>query len=534
MKASRIALTAICCLLMGGCCDKAPKTAKMSPEFHVFNSQGIPGPEHLRRIRNILDREIEVKDGWLQPWIAYDSILLYSMNFLKNCPMIDTPDGPKPAYVVTSSFDPDGSFEHLNKNNQGGNAYFGMKLFRYYYPYFGDIDALRPVKDLLDAMLDYPTPDDWAWPGMVRTQDNEVPHGVYQDERLETDKAAMAAIAYLDYAMFTGETRYKEMAEHISGLLLQHTSAGNADESPLPFRVNMRTGEIQDVYTSDMIFVVELYDKLLACGTSLDKADIKSKRDLVFKWIMDYPMKNDLWSGYFEDVEKDLNNINQFAPMETARYFLNNPEANPNWKQDVLNLLALVKGRFGGVVRYGGTSICEQDVCFAEMGSHTARYASILARWAAEVGDPEAKQEAFATFALAEYSAYNTYSKPGLALNYTGIGYERAWFSDSYFDYMPHYLEGMAAWPEMIPEGADHIFGTTCMLKDVAYAPGSVKYSAFEPDGTEKIKLSFTPKVLADGKELPRSQWSFGKWRDCDNILTINRKGVTNIEIVKR
>ena len=150
------------------------------------------------------------------------------------------------------------------------------------------------------------------------------------------------------------------------------------------------------------------------------------------------------------------------------------------------------------------------------------------------MGNEEARKEALATFALAEYSAYNKYSKGDVAINSTGLGYPKCWFSDSYFDYLPHYFEGMAAMPEMIPDGTDHIFSTTCMLKDVSYTPGTVKYSALEPDGTERVKLSFTPKVLADGKDLPRSQWNFGSWSGCDNILTINRKGITNIEIIKK
>ena len=152
----------------------------------------------------------------------------------------------------------------------------------------------------------------------------------------------------------------------------------------------------------------------------------------------------------------------------------------------------------------------------------------------AETGNEAAKKEALATFALAEYSAYNKYSKGDVAINSTGLGYPKCWFSDSYFDYLPHYFEGLAAWPEMIPEGSDHIFSTTSMLKDVSYAPGSIKYTAFDPDGTERVKLSFKPKVIADGKELPKSQWTFGDWHGCDIILTINRKGVKEIEICEK
>ncbi len=482
----------------------------------------------------LLDRPVVVKDGVIQPWMDYDSLLVYSMNFLTRCDSIATPDGPKPAYLVTSKFNEDGSYpEGRNRNNQGGNAYFGMKLFRYYYPYFGDIEALRPVKNLLDRMADFLTPDDWAWPGMVRTQDNDNPDGIYLDERIETDKAAMVAMAYLDYARFTGEEKYRSLGEHISGLLLAHTGEGDEANSPLPFRINMRTGEVEEYYTSDMIFVVELYDKLLGMDTALDKADIQAKRDRLLRWIKAYPMRNGRWSGYFEDVEEALDNINQFAPMETARYYLDHPEANPDWKRDVPDLLAFVKGRFGRTVRFGGTSICEQDVCFIEMSSHTARFASVLARWAGETGDQEAKKEALASFALAEYSAYNKYSKGDVAINSTGVGYLKCWFSDSYFDYLPHYFEGMAAWPEMIPEGSDHLFQSSSMILDVSYAPGSVRYTAAEEDGTERLKLSFKPRVLSGGKPLPRSCWSFGKWRDCEGILTIRRKGIKEIEIVE-
>ena len=545
MKLFKTLLPIACMFAVAACCNE-PKTARLTPRIPIYNSQGLPGHEHTKDTQNILGHPVIVKDGWLQPWMNYDTMFVWSMNFIIDGPVYESPDGLLPGYLVTSSYGSDGSRNPdffpedriyrngANINNQGGNAYYAMKLFRYYYPYTGEIRALVPVKELLDRMAKFTTPEDWAWPGMVRVQDNDNPDGIYLDERLETDKAGMVGVAYLDYAKFTGEEKYKVLGEHIAELLLKNIKEGSAEESPLPFRVNMRTGEPEDAYTSDMIFIVEFFDKLLDSDTSLDKALVKAKRDLVFDWVMKNPVANGLWSGYFEDVGKDLSNMNQFAPMETARYLLNNPEACKDYKQVVLDLLAFVKGRFGGVTRYGGTSVCEQDVCFGEMGSHTARYGSVLARWAGEMGCEQAKKEALSTLALAEYMAYNTRSKGNWSVNSVGIDWFGSWYSDSYFDYLPHFLEGMAAWPEMIPEGTDHIFSTTCMLKDVAYAPGSVKYSAFEPDGTERVKLSFTPKVLADGKELPKSQWTFGKWRDCEGILTINRKGVTNIEIVKK
>ena len=544
MKKTLFLIPLACVLVLAGCKQSAT-TPKMTPRIPVYDSNGFPGHEHSAHKQEILDHQVIVKDGWLQPWLNYDSLLVWSMNFIIDGPQFDMPEGRLPGYIVTSSYGTyraaypevlteDGLYHDRRVvNNQGSNAYFAMKLFRYYYPYTGDIRAMVPVKDFLDRMLMFPTPDDWAWPGMVRTQDNDDPDGIYLDERIETDKAAMVGVAYMDFATFTGEEKYQAMADHIADLLMKHLKEGSERESPLPFRVNMRTGESEDAYTSDMIFVVEFFDKILASDTSLDKAFVKAKRDMVFKWVMDYPVKNGLWSGYFEDIDSEsLSNMNQFAPMDPARYLLNNPDACKDYKQIVLDLLAFVKGRFGGTVRYGGVSICEQDVCFFEMSSHAARYGSVLARWAAETRCEQAKNEALATLALAEYSACNHTSKGNISVNSVGIEWKGIWYSDSYFDYLPHYLEGMAAWPEIIPEGTDHIFSTTCMLKDVQYGPGSVKYTALEADGTERLKLSFKPKVLSGGKPLPKSQWKVGKYRGCDNILTINRKGATDIEIV--
>ena len=134
--------------------------------------------------------------------------------------------------------------------------------------------------------------------------------------------------------------------------------------------------------------------------------------------------------------------------------------------------------------------------------------------------------------AILQYVGQDVDIKGNISVNSVGLYWAGIWSSDCYFDYLPHFLEGMAAWPEIIPDGTDHIFSTTSMMKDVQYAPGSVKYSALDADGTERIKLSFKPKVLSNGKPLQKSQWKFGTWMGCYNILTINRKGVADIEIV--
>jgi hypothetical protein len=66
--------------------------------------------------------------------------------------------------------------------------------------------------------------------------------------------------------------------------------------------------------------------------------------------------------------------------METTRYLLEHPEIDPDYKQHIFNLIKWVKNRFGQKLRYAPTSIKEQDSWFKEINSHTARYATVMAK----------------------------------------------------------------------------------------------------------------------------------------------------------
>ena len=188
----RLLIPLACVLVLAGCKQNAA-TSQMTPRIPVVNSQGIPGPEDADNIQEIFEHPVTVKDGWLQPWMNYDTLLVWSMNFLIDGPKVETPDGVLPGYLATASYEKwamvfpevlteDGIWRgNMIPNNQGSNVYFAMKLFRYYYPYTGDLRALVPVKNILDRMLMFLTPDDWAWPGMVRTQDNDDPDGIWLD-----------------------------------------------------------------------------------------------------------------------------------------------------------------------------------------------------------------------------------------------------------------------------------------------------------------------------------------------------------------
>jgi len=484
----------------------------------------------------IMDHEVVLdSQGRLQPWTSYENIIHWSLDFIKHCPTRPTKFGQDPWYLITGKFMVDGNiFEKITKqNNQGHNAYWGLETARKYYAYCGDDDVFRPVKLLIDRLMYYHTPADWSWPNVPRTQDDS-PDGEYTDERSEPDKICLVALAYLDYFKLSGDKKCLNAAKEIAKTVNQHVQAGDADHSPVAFRVNLHTGVVLDDYGTNMIAFIKLFDQISPYCTAKEKALYKNKRDLLWNWILQYPMANNHWSGYYEDVVSNHLNCNQQTPMETARYILQHPEIDPDYRQHIPALLSWVENRFGQTRHFGAISIREQDSCFKEMSSHTARFASIAAKWYGVSRDSDYREKARASFALATYSAYNKYSKDERAINYVGIGYDQPWFCDSYWDYISHYFDGMAELPEMLPENEDHLFYSGSLITSIQYSPTLIKYQAFDPDGWELLKLTFEPVVLADGKELDKSKWSFGDYRGTKNVLRITRNGKRNIEIRKR
>jgi len=402
------------------------------------------GPGKLMDHAVILDEA-----GRLQPWTTYEHIITGSMDYIKHCPTVPTAHGDDPWYLVTSELEGDGSFQR-NQNNQGGNAYYAVETLRRYLARTDDREAITPVRLLLDRVLHYHTPADWAWPGVPRTQDDS-PDGCYTDTWSEPDKMSMVGTAYLRFAELTGDETFVPGALQIADTLLGKLVPGEETRSPLPFRVNLETGEVLDPYTAGMVFPVIFFEALAKRET--EKRDMYLRaRDALWDWVLTYPVRNNHWSGYYEDVKSNHENLNQQLPMETARYMLEHLDDKPEYAEHIPALIEWVRLRFGETKQYGATSVREQDVCFKEMSSHTSRYASVVAGWwdvceRRSLLNAEKRaalhEEARASLALCSYSTWSRFSKEERSLNYTGLGFVEPWFSDSYFDFLPHVMDAV-------------------------------------------------------------------------------------------
>jgi hypothetical protein len=259
---------------------------------------------------------------------------------------------------------------------------------------------------------------------------------------------------------------------------------------------------------------------------------------MAWDWMMKYPMQNHAWAGYFEDVytfDKPVN-YNQYSAMETARYLMQHPESDTNWRKHVRELLSWVEGTFVFVevknepgVQWGANAVSEQIADMNKMGSHTSRYASINAQWYELTTDLEAKEKAFRSFNWASYMCREN--------GWVNVGPvdQSLWFSDGYGDYIRHFLAGMGSVPEWAPAGQTHLLRSSSVITDVQYGPKEIGYRAFDADGSEVLKLGFVPHhVSADGTPLSAGEAANSSgWRfDAQgSVLKVWRRGAKTIRV---
>jgi hypothetical protein len=429
-----------------------------------------------------------------------------------------------------------------------------------YYAYSGDRRVVEFIRRPLDHHLAHgttPADPSWAWPsvpyasadhGAVRYRgahdfryagaDEPVPrlgrgdgYGV-----IEPDKVGEMGLAYLVAFRLTGDPRYRDAALACARALARHVRPGDAERSPWPFRVVAETGFVREEYCANLAAPLQLFDELIALGLG-EGDDWRRARGLAWAWLAAYPLQNDVWANYFEDlfwIGKPTN-LTQYDAGEVARYLLERPELDPDWRTHGARILAWIERTFGGDTakgeqgrQWGAVAVSEQVEYMYKMGSHTARYASVQALWHERTGEAAAREAAFRAFNWATYMC----DRRGVVR--VGPLEQSLWFTDGYGDYIRHFMVGLGAVPDWSPRGEDHLLRSSSVVSEVAYAAGRIRYRAAEPTGHEVLRLSFTPKLVrAEDPTAPKDavQSTFdGK----AGVLRIQRTGTPAVVIAAR
>jgi len=482
------------------------------------------------------------KEGKLLSWVnaqaPYDGIIRSDWEAFKSIPVL--PDGYRTYFT----------FPEFNGLNDPAQPLFSGRPWAHnpaglfamltdsailYYAYSGDQAVMDRVREMLDHMMAFGTTDatdSWALvPYSSSDAGNPVYKGgtdtIYCDQEnhtpcgrgdgvgyLEPDKVGELGFAYLQFYEFTLEKKYLQAALHCADALAAHVRPGDQSHSPWPFRVDAKTGiRIREEYTANTIGPIRLFDEFLRLKRGPQKSYARA-RDTAWRWLMTYPVENQVWTQYFEDVliyADYRTNRNQYSALETARYLLQHPEKDPQALRHAGRILDWVTGFFAtdsvtmaGLrekgLQWGAEALSEQVNDMDKMSSHTARYASVRALWYEVTGDLDSKERAFRSFNWATYSS----REDGLVKTSLdeGSGY---WFSDGYGDHMRHFQRGLASVPEWAPPDESLLLGSTSVVRAIHYGDHKIEYLTFDKASHEVLRLRNAPaSVRAGGKSLAR------------------------------
>ena len=392
------------------------------------------------------------------------------------------------------------------------------------YPYTGDPRTLEFLQSLVDYELENGrTPEGYTWarvpypsadPGAPRYS-GWSHHG---EDFIEPHVVGEDGYAYLRLYEMTGNTKYLQAAIRCAQALVKNFKPGDEKNSPWPNRCFARDGSLGDnkapnkamfPYSANVIEPIMLFDELIRIGQG-DVASYQEVRKGAWQWFTKYPLQNNLWVGYFEDVEGSYDNLNQVIPLEFARYVLLHPDKDPQWREHSAQLIAWVKTtpKWPKYIVHGATVTTEQgngkEFCCNLPNqccdSHSARLAAVEALYFARTGDPAYKEAAYRTYNWVTYFQ----GLPGAAhAPYTG----QWWWTDEFSDGPRRMMDAFWAVPEWAPSDESHLLGSLSPITKIAYGAGSLTYSTFDSESSDVLRLDFVPdSVMAGGKPLQRRQ----------------------------
>jgi len=337
-----------------------------------------------------------------------------------------------------------------------------------------------------------------------------MPHEFYGG--IETDKVGELGTGYALFYKLTGERKYLDAAVRCAQALARHVRPGDAEHTPWPFRVDARTGVTLalEEYGGDVSGSLRLFDELIRINAG-DAAAFRQARETALKWLIANPLNHDSrawnkWMGFFEDIPRQTDDVNQLLPMMTAYYLLSQDDpaaVDPQWMGHVGRLLDWVKIKLGRGPFFGAQAIDEQttpDASFgccsrAGQGDHTARWAAINAMFFEKTHDGQAREDAFRSL---NYGTYFAGADGRIAC--CGVDYhDPYWFSDGYADYMRHFQWAMGAVPDFAPIGVNHLLRSSSVVQKVTYSAHGVEYRTFDAAATEVLRLNFKPQRVSAG-----------------------------------
>jgi hypothetical protein len=491
---------------------------------------------------------ISKADGSILPWFSadlgasYDTVLMLVWNFWNK--MESDSNGLK-YYMNHQVWKP----EHDMRGLGGDQINMALSSWRLLYQYTGYPEVAANMRYLADTYLERSlSAAGDKWPYLPYPYNTVIHSGIYDGDMrngkyiTQPDKAGNFGYELVNLYKMTGEKKYLESAQRIAATLMSHLIPGDSLRSPLPFRVNARTGESgflfsnnmsgmkveTALYTSNWTCTMELFKELEKLDQGKSQ-EYKKAFNLILAWMKNYPLRTNKWGPFFEDIPGWSDT--QTNAISMAMFIINHRELFPEWQKDILGIFDWTYKELGNheYEKYHVTAMNEQTVYRVPGNSHSSRQASVELMYTSASGDTTYKANAIRTLSWATYTVAhdgrNRYIRDDI------------WLTDGYGDYVRHYLRAMAAMPELAPANRDRLLASTSVITKIEYKPDSICYMTFDPASEETLRLMKRPKkVAADGNELSENNKNSGKgwtWKKLEKggVLTIIKGGGPNVVI---
>jgi hypothetical protein len=556
-EASGVFTIGLCVLVTAACTDQS------TPRYRGLKEDMISSRTDSVLSDTIVYHAVRVDSrNQILPWYSnnvgqsFDHVLDLVWNFWKT---MEVDSNGMQYYMNHQVWDPG----HDKRGLGGDQLNMALSSWDLYYDYTGDKSVIQNMKYIADYYLAHSlSPSSAAWPHIPYPYNMDVESGIYDGDMIigegytQPDKAGSFGIELVHLYKKTGEAKYLDAAVRIANTLASKVQPGDDDHSPWPFKVHAETGKVgvliekatwyegmdkdltknkdeqkESAYTTFYPGTLSLFMEL----TEMKKGNVTAYEkafDMTLTWLKNYPVKTNKWGPFFEDVPRWSDT--QINAVTFAMFIIEHPSLDPQWKRTVNGIFGWVYKELGNDQwkKYGVTTINEQTAYRVPGNSHSARQASVELLYWEKSGDTAYVRNAVRELNWATYMV-DTDGKNFYPTN-------AIWMTDGYGDYVRHYLRAMAAAPELAPDNEDHLLRSSSIVKHIEYERESIRYSVFDNNSTERLRLTSKPStvsvngtLLAEMSTADSDGWT---WQSLPSggILQINHSRGNDVQILRQ
>jgi hypothetical protein len=507
----------------------------------VHDAQGVIAPWY-QGLNGQLDERVNIAVNVYKryPWVDKPKAVMAAPDFIYNSHWSIKPDG---TIVIPPTTD-------WMCGDLCARAWSIIKGLTAYYQYSGDPIAFIYIPLVVDYILDYGLTDESApWPSFpISTPTRGKAYGKCDPRgRNQLDLCAITGTEMLRAYKLTGNPRYLKMAKHWGDVFAAKCQFANPEVAPWNRYADPSVVGWSDVLTGTTSLIVDFLDDLIRIGYTGKGGAIVKARDAGRHFLNEQMLPawwvNDTWGRTYWDWDNPM--MCGMVSM-CADHIMKYPQAYPNWRNDIRNMLSLVWNRNGadpasrGDMYSGAWAFPESSVCCGlslsydqyTAGPSLIRYGVLAdSEWAREIGR---RMMLMATYD----SLPNGVVKDGLLGAQVATG---EWSNLAHPWPLCQVLEAIAWLPQYFgPNRENHIVRSTSVVREVLYEKGSIGYTTCDaPKGVQEVlRLAFCPtSIKANGHALKQrptldaSGYAVAPLSNGDCIVTIRHDGRPRIVV---